>query len=486
MNKKIDTEEMLTEMCQEILTNTDINAICKSRGFSARESSSRTIFRNFFLSDIGVKSAFASLNEEEITLLHLLKMESTKVDIRFFEKLYGDKTSKRGTFTQRYTPTFKEVQRNLVRKGLLLVATAPDRSGKKAKIEKLCFAFPQAFEKFLPSLFCKTIVFEGKGKIEQKTLRQKVLNILDSKKKLPFDDKAKYHLFVKAGQLFMGDELFSADKLLAWQQDYWHEYVWSDIKKSKPKPKQKVPFFTEDDIAAIKIEQKQFPPIVRDAFAQLEPNQWVNAEALATLLRLFYDGVTSSPKSKSVCEVGWKIGCLAKHTEKGKYYYRLSPNLQQKEDNPSDYLTISNEGAVNINMKNVPFDSLAHIAAISDLQISAYSLKATPNFIKMGNAKEAVCDHPLTHWIKENASIYQKMMAKIKTRRGQQIVHNDLLFAKVKDLSLRVQIQKKFADSTSVVFLPNDFIAFPFYFMDDIQKLVTKAGFVVKTVYAYR
>jgi hypothetical protein len=58
----MNTQKMLTEMCQDILTETDIKAICKSRGFSASEAASRTVFENFFLSDIGLETAMASLS----------------------------------------------------------------------------------------------------------------------------------------------------------------------------------------------------------------------------------------------------------------------------------------------------------------------------------------------------------------------------------------------------------------------------------------
>ena len=83
----MNTSNMLTEMCQQVLSAADIKAISKSRGFSAREASSRTIFESYFLSDIGVEAAMASLSQEEVALLHLLKLEGKVVDIRFFERL---------------------------------------------------------------------------------------------------------------------------------------------------------------------------------------------------------------------------------------------------------------------------------------------------------------------------------------------------------------------------------------------------------------
>ncbi len=106
----MEPSHMLTEMCQQVLSTADIKAICKRRGFSAREASSRTMFENYFLSDIGVTAALASLSQEEIILLHLLQLENQAVDIRFFEPLAQSKHAWHGTFTQRYTPAFKAVQ----------------------------------------------------------------------------------------------------------------------------------------------------------------------------------------------------------------------------------------------------------------------------------------------------------------------------------------------------------------------------------------
>jgi len=478
----MNIQQMLSKMCHsDILTESDINAICKSRGFSAREASSRTVVENFFFSKIGVAAALASLSHEEITLLHLLKLELKAVDVSFFERLYGEEKSSSHysrTFTQHYTPVFKAVQRALVRKGLLVMAAVPDKGSKQAKLERWRFRFPETFEKFLPPWFRQPLVFKGKGTVKPDTLRQKVMGILEYHKKLPSDDRTKYHLDLKQGQLLMGNELFSVNKLLAWQQAYWHDLVLGGAKKAKPKKKD-VYFFHDEEAAS---EPKEFPPLVNDAFAQLAPNQWVSPEALSTLLRFFYDGMTP-PSCKSVCEAGWQLGCLAKHAEKGKDYYQLPPIPQPDNSEPSSYLQVTSDGAIMVNMKTIPYEHLVHIAAFSDLQVAAYSLKATPNFIRMGNAQEDVWNHSITVWITENAAAYQQVMTKIAARWGQQIVHENLLLARVKDLSLKVQIQKNFTASASIVLLPNDFIAFPRVFFWDIQKFVNKAGYVVKTVF---
>ena len=102
----MNISQMLHQMCHQVLSNADVKAICKSRGFSARESASRALFENFFLSDIGVEAAIGSLTKEETVLLHLLKYTGEAVDVSFFARIYGDKQLKSHyhhyTFTQRY------------------------------------------------------------------------------------------------------------------------------------------------------------------------------------------------------------------------------------------------------------------------------------------------------------------------------------------------------------------------------------------------
>jgi hypothetical protein len=50
------------QMCHETLSNADVTAICKARGFSARESATRALFENFFLSETDCRSYAPSLN----------------------------------------------------------------------------------------------------------------------------------------------------------------------------------------------------------------------------------------------------------------------------------------------------------------------------------------------------------------------------------------------------------------------------------------
>ena len=121
------------------LPDTDLNAIRKARGFSASESASRTSFANFYLTSIGLTDVLEQLSLEETLALRLL-YEMGEVDISFFERLYGAGNT-HGTYTQRYKPTFDTVKKNLVRRGLVVMAEVKVR-GDTVQLQRWRFALP--------------------------------------------------------------------------------------------------------------------------------------------------------------------------------------------------------------------------------------------------------------------------------------------------------------------------------------------------------
>ena len=72
-------QQLLHSMCAEI-SDADLNAIRKARGFGDKETVSRTAFASFYVTALGVAENMASLTPEEIFTLHLLN-ESGEVAI---------------------------------------------------------------------------------------------------------------------------------------------------------------------------------------------------------------------------------------------------------------------------------------------------------------------------------------------------------------------------------------------------------------------
>ena len=175
---------MLNQMCHEALSNADINAIRKMRGFTQRETESRSKFESFFLSSIGIVAAMNALTPKETATLYLLNRKSEAVDLTFFERVYGSDRQKyyHRTFTQQYKDTFTAVKQKLLRRGLLVMAELRTRSDN-TKMERWRFRFPPEFAAYLPPLIADPHHFEGAGDDRSTAAqRAKVLEALDTLK----------------------------------------------------------------------------------------------------------------------------------------------------------------------------------------------------------------------------------------------------------------------------------------------------------------
>lgn len=465
------SSQMVSDMCHNVLGEADIKAICQSRGFSAQEANSRALFENFLLSDIGVAGALQRLNQAEIGLLHLLKSGGKAVDISFFQPLYDPQPGpgwRYLTFTQRYQKTLQQVKQGLVRRGVLLMAEDPKAVDALTKMERWRFRFPQEFEKFLPSPFTNTKTFAGAGEFNESLVRSKLLEIVGEFSSAARLKGEQYRLHLTDGQLYLGDKRFQLKYLQEWQQAEWN-FV---IQPGKTRPVEPpTPF-------------KSLLEAVTYALSLLKPQEWLAPQDLAVVLKVFY--APDGPEADKICQAGWQWGCLVKQVEAGQAYYRLpdADLLAGAGLEPDRYLHLDSAQTLGVNLHLIPYQSLEYLARIADLKVASQQLIASPNLVKMGRAMPSLPTHPLTIWLQEHVPTFAEAMKTLRQRWGKQIVHQDLLIAKIKDLSLKVALQKAITDPGQVIFLPHDFIAFPRGQAGAIEKLVNKAGHVIKWVQA--
>jgi len=286
----------------------------------------------------------------------------------------------------------------------------------------------------------------------------------------------KYLLRLRSGRLCIGERPFKLANLLAWQRYEWNRSVWAAAKNKGGSPA------PAGGAASARVDN--FTPIVAHAFSRLAPDEWVRGEALGAILRLFYHPARP-PDAREVCEQGWRLGGLTRLTIGEHHHYRLADlRSADSERKPENYLQVSNDTTLVVDMRLVPYRSLELIAGISRLRIDGSRLEAVPDFIGLGRAPASVWSDPLTQWVQAHTGSFREMMARIEVQRGKQIIHDNLLLAKVKDLSLKVQIQKAFPDPAQLVVLPNDYLAFPRGSLADIQQLVTRSGYVIRTTKA--
>jgi hypothetical protein len=87
---------------------------------------------------------------------------------------------------------------------------------------------------------------------------------------------------------------------------------------------------------------------------------------------------------------------------------------------------------------------------------------------------------PLVDWLQKNSPAFRQAIETLRQRRGKTILHENLAVARVSDLALKVTIEKALGDR--LVALGEEYIAFPDALIDEVTRVVTKSGHVVKEV----
>jgi hypothetical protein len=452
--------QMLQKMVQEHLTKTDKRAICKIRGFGSAEMQTPALFQNTFQSDMGIEQALNELTYREHCFLHLLARQSSEVNIAFFTTLYPNNSGAYGeTFTQQYKETFKQVRENLIRKGVLLWSEM--RYGK-AQLERYRFFLPQAVRQNLPALLPDSHKLETQSSTSQDGFRHRLISLLKSRSK-------KAQLSLKDGQLLIGTTSFNLDTLKDWQDQNWNSSLLSK-KQSYPS------FYSEYDFEQTKTSTP--PDIIRYTLSQLSDSHWITPDKLKTYfdLHTFY---SHYPSLDEIFDKGWQWGCLERVDRSGQYYYRLQ-EFAKLDDVNITYLSVKKAYIV-IDVEQVPYAALSYLMTISDLSIERGQLAVKPNLVKLSAINPADRQHPLLQWLVNHAKYFAQAYEHVTNDWGKLLVHSNLLYAQVSDLSLRVTLEKAF-NKGQVVFLPEGWMAIPINLMSKVETVVRRNGHVIKEV----
>ena len=454
--------QLLHSMCSE-LADADLNAIRKARGFSASETASRTSFASFFVSSIGVAEAMQALSIEEGITLYLLH-QTGEVDIAFFERLYGSAAQPGrdyyGTYTQHYKPTFDVVKKNLVRRGLVIMAEIKSR-GDTVQMERWRFALPPEFVPYLPPLL-PVVTNSEPGETSDHTVRKKLLQLTGGSPAFP-NDRTPFE--VKDGTIWLDAQPFSAARLREWQTRAWRESL--NISNSN------VPASLSLTDASIHL------------LAGLALQEWIRPESLDPALKIYCFGGKILPASK-ILQEGWELGLFAQLRVDSAVFYRSAP-----EPAPTDAVDFfpatvpgieSNPqtGSVKIDLRLAPIQHLELLNVLTHLSMEKDILQASPSPIKLGRATPQQRNAMLSLWLAKNVPAFGKALAAVNEKWGKTILHENLLIALVRDLNLRVQLERELGQN--LILLSDHFIAFPIEFRPSVEKVLKKTGFVIKTI----
>jgi hypothetical protein len=429
---------------------------------------SRTLLRHNFLSDTGIEKAVAALDPREVLCLHLLKAAGREEDIEFFTRLYkkAHPGSYHHSFTEQYRTVFSTVKTELIRKGLLLFAEKPkDPWQKTSVLERLRFMLPVEFVAFLPPPV-KPLQVDASGANIRRIdfLREKLNEIIEVPQASPPPSPQKEErLHIRDKTLFLGKSPFSLKRLGGWIGSRWKSVVEVDPE----------------------LDNSPLTPVdlIYYAFSFLRENQWADADDLTAFFKIAYPSADKLPDVRKACEKGWQNGCLEKLSLDGKTVYRLAaPDPGHGFLNPAAFVTIKTDEFFEIDLKHIPFEALESICKTCKLHVSQKKLVAQPDLVLISYASKQMASSPVLSWLQKHHKLFGQIVATIKKKEGKTVIHDNLLIAAVKDLSLKVLLEKKFSDSKQVVTLSDEYISFPLNLLPEIQKVVIKSGHAVKYV----
>ncbi|MBI4659652.1 MAG: hypothetical protein HY735_12500 [Verrucomicrobia bacterium] len=463
-------QEMLNTMCLVELSQADVKAIGRCRGFEAEVVASRALLQHVFLSEQGVREALASLTEMEILGLHLLNHRAEAVGVEFFKRVYpGSVTHDLYlSHTARYKGLLQLVKTNLVRRGVLVFCALPQRLDKTSASERLRFCFPDEFSPFLPTPFQPRRLAAAVSRQYRKTVvPEKLAEILELERapvgKPSGREEARWRL--ANGELLFGGKPFAVERFKAWPA--------TQLAESYP--------------GAGKEQAEGFRPVSLLLYAlfRLGENEWLAPGDLLPIWKLGLPG-GKAPEPRTVCEAGFDCGLLEKVEEDGTSLYRWRGLVETAPDAPpDDFLEVQNPDEIRIDLARVPLEGLERLNEVARLRVAEGSLWAAPSLLKISHAPAATLQAPIFRWLQENHAAFRAVVDKIEQKRGHLIVHENLAVAKVNDPALRVMLEKEFGTPGQLVALSSGYIAFPSGLLPQVQSWMKKSGHVIKTVSAH-
>ncbi len=183
---------------------------------------------------------------------------------------------------------------------------------------------------------------------------------------------------------------------------------------------------------------------------------------------------------------GWELGILSRLDIDHAPHYRFAPKHFTSGTNSPYPATLnwadttSKPSAVKIDLRLIPLHDLDLLNTLTHLAVENGVLLTSPSLIKLGRAAPAQRRAPLSRWLAEHIPAFGQALETVDAKWGQTLLHENLLIARVRDLSLRVQLERELGQR--LVVLGDHYIAFPHEARSSVEKVLKKTGFVIKTV----
>lgn len=486
MPAELNPAQMLEQMSGGALSASDLKAICKSRGFSDAEAASPSLFAHVFLSPTGVTRVLESLSEAEIAALWLLRLYDRDVDIAYFARVYGQGEADHSTFTRRYKDVFEAVRNNLVRKGVLLAGLVQATSSSMTKMQLWRFRLPAEVGALLPPLLGPLARAADVGTPGPDVLRDDLRTL--ARGQAP--DRKRAGIQLGADGLTLDRQPFNLSGWMAWHLAAWDAALLRMLRQGSGQRGTYNMWAYVDANAYEAGDPFIMPkplPLLTLAFVQLDPADWIAAEQFDVLLDIAYARV-ARPTAAAICTAGWETGCLVRHEVDGRTVYRLARPVYGTAPAELARHLSTVEGKVLIDVERVPYEALEILNWVANFAPERGALRVTPSLVKLAQQWHNLGSHPFLRYLGTHSSVFGAALDKLDAQWGRLVVHENLLVARVTNLSLRVALEQALATggpaAEQPIRLADQYLAIPRARLPEIEKAVRKAGHVIKLVRA--
>ena len=467
------TSTQIDRMFDALLTDAEVKAIARNRGFPAGSGASRSTIKNMFSSTLGLDEVLSSLTVEELVILHMLARLKSPCDVSFFERIYHSpdfsfKNIYMFTFSQRYKEVLKEVRERLVKRGILLVS---ENVTGTVKLEQWNFSLPAVVIEHLPPVIRSVRLPDPPtaNDMNQQALAGWLLELSGQKPSGTLVKNPRYQAEIKDGTLMTGAIPLQGPAITEWCIQQW--------------------------IQALQIKPVTYPHsdhpcfAVLQTLAHLKPEEWVRPSQLTPILAVRSFGF-DLPTSDALMEEGWKQGLLARRVHDQQTYY--SPRLLYNPfgyqtalpiPDPRRYLQADNH-QLWAELEQLPPQLLVTLNKMARLELKNKRLWFTPDRPKTAINYLQLIHDPVVEAITAISPDFQELYRDIQEHWGQVIIHNNLYLARISDFSLMVQFERSFRLGVDYVKLNAEWVAFRKFLLPEVEKLVKKSDFVIKKVKA--
>ncbi len=214
---------------------------------------------------------------------------------------------------------------------------------------------------------------------------------------------------------------------------------------------------------------------------KLSPDEWFRSLALQPILEFI--SCDSEPLDPAkVCDIGFQYGFLKKTDSNGESLYAKSELFNKNNEqspSPESYLKQEKDNFM-VELSNIPYSVLEQLARYGSFSVFQNKLMLRFDFSSLVKMDADFLCSPLLSWMREKLPLLEHQVNQIQLKHGKILLHKNLILAKINDLRVKAQLAKACQNMKDVLFLPNDFLAFPQSYRPELERIIKKNGYAIR------